>query len=85
MHDDSDAAVSAERAIIALEPVALPIENVPQATGLARSRVFAAVANNELTVRKHGKATIVEVAELRRWISTFSTRGRKPESETVAA
>jgi hypothetical protein len=85
MHDDSDAANSTARTVIALEPVALPIETVPQATGLARTRVFEAVANNELTARKHGKATIVEVSELRRWISTFPTRGRKPESEIVTA
>ena len=56
MHDNSDAAIAAGHTIIALEPVALPIETVPQATGLARTRVFEAVANNELTARKHGKA-----------------------------
>ena len=38
MHDNSDAAIAAAHTIIALEPVALPIETVPQATGLARTR-----------------------------------------------
>jgi hypothetical protein len=85
MHDNSDAANAAAHTIIALEPVALRIEIVPQATGLARTRVFQAVANKELTARKHGKATIVEVAELRRWISTFPTRGRSPDKSAAAA
>jgi hypothetical protein len=83
MHDNSDAAIAAAHTIIAVEPVALPIE-VPQATGLARTRIFEAVAKNELTARKAGKATIVEVAELRRFIRSLPTRGRSADAAGVA-
>jgi hypothetical protein len=83
MHDNSDAAIAAAHTIIALEPVALPIETVPQATGLARTRIFEAVAKNELTARKAGKATIVEVAELRRFIRSLPTRGRSADAAGV--
>jgi hypothetical protein len=83
-YDDSEPTI-VDRAIIAFEPVAIPINRAPGATGLKRTRIFEAIAKNELTVRKRGKATLVEIAELRRWISTFPTRGRMPDSSTATA
>jgi len=66
-------------AMIAFEPLALPIEHAPQAAGVARTRIFQAIASNELTARKAGKATIIELTELRRWIQSLPTRGREPD------
>jgi hypothetical protein len=86
MHNDnSEAAISAPRAIITLEPVSVRIESVSMATGLSRTRIFEAVANNELVARKDGKATIVEVTELRRFIRSLPTRGKPPEAVSTAA
>jgi hypothetical protein len=65
--------------IVAIEPIALPIESAPAAAGVTRTRIFEAVAKGELTARKAGKATILEVSELRRWIQSLPTRGRPAE------
>jgi hypothetical protein len=67
----------------AFEPLALPIEHAPRAAGVARTRIFQAIANNELTARKAGKATIIELPELRRWIQSLPTRGREPDEATA--
>jgi hypothetical protein len=86
MHNDnSEAAIPSARAFIALEPVSVRIENVPMATGLSRTRIFEAIANNELIARKDGKATVVEVAELPRFIHSLPTRCQKPETESAVA
>lgn len=65
--------------------IAVPIERVPNLTGLARSRIFEAVKAKRLTVRKDGKASIVEMDELRRYVRSLPTRGRAPEPEATAA
>jgi hypothetical protein len=68
--------------ITTIEPVAIPIERVPEVVGLTRTRIFAAVANKELTARKAGRATIIELPELRRWLRSLPTRGRQPDSSS---
>ena len=86
MHNDnSEAGISAPRAVITLEPISVRIESVPMATGLSRTRFFEAVANQELTARKDGKATIVEVTELRRFIRSLPTRRKPPGAANPAA
>ena len=55
-------------------------EQAAVATGRSRSRIFKAIKDEELTARKDGKATIIEVAELARWVSSLRTRGRQQES-----
>jgi hypothetical protein len=60
-------------------PLALPIDDAAVAAGVTRTRIYKAVRDNELTARKSGKATIIEVPELRRWIRSLPTRGRHPE------
>lgn len=68
----------------AAQPLAYPIEKVPVVTGFSRTRIFAAVRNKELTARKSGRATIIETAEIARWLATLETRGRAPEQVTAA-
>ena len=64
-------------------PTALPVlsvgtEDAPKVLGgISRTRIFQAVKNNELTVRKNGRSSIVEVAELERWLKTLPTKGRQ--------
>jgi excisionase family DNA binding protein len=55
------------------------------ATGFSRTRIFNAIRDRELTARKDGKATVIESAELVRWLRSLPTRGRTPEPADVAA
>ena len=38
-------------------------------------------SREELTARKDGRATLIERAELQRWLAALPTIGRKPEQE----
>ena len=67
------------------EIIAYPIETVPAVAGVTRTQLFQAIRNKELTARKRGRRTIIEISELRRWISTFPTKGRTPEISNRAA
>jgi excisionase family DNA binding protein len=53
------------------------IEDVPERTGINRSKIYAAIKNGHLTARKIGRSTIIEDGELRRWITTLPSRGRR--------
>jgi hypothetical protein len=57
--------------------IAYPIDDIPAVTGVTRTQLFEAIRAKELTARKRGRRTIIEVNELRRWIATFPTRGRE--------
>ena len=57
------------------------IEDAPKVLGgVSRTRIFQAVQNNEITIRKNGRSSIVEIAELARWLKTLPTKGRHPNS-----
>jgi hypothetical protein len=58
-------------------------EQAAQSTGFSRTRIFQAIRDEELTARKSGKATVIEVVELVRWVSSLPTRGRQLESAAV--
>lgn len=58
----------------ALAPIAVAIENVPAIVGVSRTRIFEAVRNSELSARKAGRSTIIEVDELRRWVKSLPMR-----------
>lgn len=59
-------------------PIAYTPEQAAAATGRSRSRIFKAIKDKELTARKDGKATILEDAELRRWVHSLPPIGRQP-------
>lgn len=61
--------------LISLTPV-----KAAAVTGRTRTRIFAAIKNKEITAHKDGRATIIEAAELRRWIRSLPTTGRSPEA-----
>jgi excisionase family DNA binding protein len=67
----------------AIPRLALTPDEAAACTGFSRTRIYEAINNHKLTARKNGKATVIEVAELQRWLSTLPTRGRA--SETAAA
>jgi excisionase family DNA binding protein len=58
-------------------------DEAAQNTGVSRTRIFQAIRDEELTARKAGKSTLIEMAELTRWLGTLPTKGRRPK--TVAA
>lgn len=64
-------------------PIAYKIADAVIVSGRARTRIFNAIKNGELTARKDGKATLIEDDELRRWVKTFPTIGRQPEANQV--
>ena len=63
----------------AIEPLALPVDAAAVAAGVTRTRLYDAIARNELTARKPGKQTIIEIDELRRWIRSLPSRGREQD------
>ena len=69
----------------ASEVIAYPIDAVPAVAGVTRTQVFQAIRDKELTARKRGRRTIIEISELRRWVNIFPTKGRAPEISNRAA
>ena len=57
-------------------------DEAARSAGVARTRIFQAMADGRLTAKKDGKATIIPVAELARWIASLPTRGSR---EPIAA
>src|SRR4029077_16030031 len=47
-------------------------------TGRSHTRIKKAIREKELTARKDGRATLIERAELQRWLASLPTIGRKP-------
>jgi hypothetical protein len=68
----------------ALPVLSVGIEDAPKVLGgVSRTRIFQTVQNNEITIRKNGRSSIVEVAELVRWLKTLPTKGKQPDSATA--
>jgi hypothetical protein len=51
------------------------------ATGRSRSRIFKALKDGELVAKKDGRATLIEAAELVRWVDAMPADGRTKKSE----
>jgi hypothetical protein len=60
------------------EPPTLAVgpDKASQITDTSRTRIFQAIRDGELTARKAGKATIIEIDELRRSVRSLPTRGK---------
>lgn len=65
--------------------LSLTPDEAASSTGFARTRIYNAIRDKELTARKDGKATVIEVDELKRWIRSLPTRGRTPEESNATA
>jgi excisionase family DNA binding protein len=57
--------------------IALNPDEAATSAGVSRTRIFRAIRDRELTCRKSGKASLIELSELRRWIRSLPTRGRR--------
>jgi hypothetical protein len=62
----------------AIQPISVTLDKATELTGASRSRLFEAIRAKELTVRAAGRANLVEVDELRRWVKSLPTKGREP-------
>jgi excisionase family DNA binding protein len=61
-----------------------PVE-AAAATGRTRTRIYLAIKSGELTARKDGRATLIEAAELTRWVRSLPTIGRGGSEPTQTA
>ena len=50
-----------------------PVE-AAQSAGVSRTRIFEAIRTGKLIARGEGKATVIETAELARWIKSLPRR-----------
>jgi excisionase family DNA binding protein len=63
-----------------IDALAYTTSEAPRVTGRSRTRIKKAIREKELMARKDGRATLIERAELMRWIAAMPTIGRKPEA-----
>jgi excisionase family DNA binding protein len=61
-------------------PLAYPPTQAARVTGRSRTRIFKAIKDRELTARKDGRATLIERAELERWIAALPAIGRPEQA-----
>jgi hypothetical protein len=68
-----------------LPRISLTPDDAAIATGFARTRIFNAIRDGELTARKDGKATVIETTEILRWVRSMPARGRAPNPASATA
>jgi uncharacterized protein YijF (DUF1287 family) len=66
-----------------ITPIAYPIEDVPAVAGVSRTRVFQAVRQKELSIRKAGRASIVTHHDLLAWIRSLPVKGKPVNGDPV--
>ena len=65
--------------------IAMKPDEAAEATGFSRTRIFNAIRDGGMVARKDGKATIIEVAEIVRWVRSLPVRAKPPEAASPAA
>ena len=58
------------------DALAYPPAQAAKVTGRSHTRIKKAIREKELTARKDGRATLIERAELQRWLASLPTIGR---------
>lgn len=66
-----------------MEKIAYPIIEAAKAVDVSRSRIFEAARNQELTVHKAGRSTIVAHDDLVGWVKSLPTRGGQTQAHTA--
>jgi excisionase family DNA binding protein len=69
----------------AIPRLGLNPDEAATAAGVNRTKIFQAIREGELTARKSGKLTIIELSELQRWLRALPHRGRTPDNTPDAA
>ena len=67
-----------------IDALAYPPAQAAKVTGRSHTRIKKAIREKELTARKDGRATLIERAELQRWLASLPTIGRKPGPHALA-
>jgi len=62
-----------------LPRLAVPIKQAVEVSGRPRTRIFDALRSGELKGKKDGRATLIELDELRRWIKAMPDRAARPQ------
>jgi hypothetical protein len=73
---------------MAVPRISLTPDDAAIAAGVSRTRIFEAIRKGKLVARGDGKATIIEVSELARWVCSLPTKrahvvDASPQSATV--
>lgn len=58
-----------------MEPLAVSVEQATEVTGTSRSVLYEEIKAGRLVARKLGRRTVIETAELRRWLASLATTG----------
>ena len=66
-----------------IDALAYPPAQAAKVTGRSHTRIKKAIREKELTARKDGRATLIERAELQRWLASLPTIGRAPVPEAA--
>jgi hypothetical protein len=53
--------------------------------GVSRTRLFEAIRDHQLTVRKAGRSTLVFPQDLRDWLNSLPVRGKQATRSEVAS
>ena len=64
--------------------LAYPPAQAAKVVGRSHTRIKKAIREKELTARKDGRATLIEHAELQRWLASLPTIGREPGPRSLA-
>jgi excisionase family DNA binding protein len=68
-----------------IDALAYTTSESARVTGRSHTRIKLAIRQKELTARKDGRATLIERAELQRWLATMPTIVRTPEAMASSA
>ena len=67
-----------------IEALAYPPAQAAKVAGRSHTRIKKAIREKEMTARKDGRATLIERAELERWLASLPTIGREPRPHALA-
>jgi hypothetical protein len=60
--------------------ISLTPDEAAASTGFSRTRIFGAIRDGKLIARGDGKATVIEVEELARWVRSMPPKGCRTSS-----
>jgi hypothetical protein len=69
---------------VKLPRIAVTPDDAATVTGRTRARIFEGLKTGEITARKDGKAVVIEMVELERWVRSFPIRPSQKDPLTAA-
>jgi hypothetical protein len=60
--------------------ISLTPDEAAASTGFSRTRIFGAIRDGKLIARGDGKATVIEVEELTRWVRSMPPKVPQPSA-----